>query len=103
MTVIWLFLQLYFFPGVYSVHFYTPEGFALVRKILLGVLPTFEPHSYQIDGVCKVLDEINLVVWLMYGVTPDSGVSISTKPKPVYWSACGVTGGENSNCHGILL
>jgi superfamily II DNA or RNA helicase len=64
MTVIWLFLQLYFFwniPGVYSFHFYTPEGFSLVRKILLGVLPTFEPHSYQIDGVCKVLDKIDLV------------------------------------------
>ncbi|KAJ6600543.1 hypothetical protein DFH09DRAFT_1070331 [Mycena vulgaris] len=30
----------------------SPEGFALVRQIL-AALPTFEPHGYQQDGVCK--------------------------------------------------
>ncbi|KAJ6475854.1 P-loop containing nucleoside triphosphate hydrolase protein [Mycena vulgaris] len=41
--------------------FYSEPGFALARKILLSVLPTFEPHSYQLDGICKVLDGIDLV------------------------------------------
>ncbi|KAJ6496218.1 P-loop containing nucleoside triphosphate hydrolase protein, partial [Mycena sanguinolenta] len=41
--------------------FHSPDGFALVRKILLAALPTFEPHTYQMDGVCKVLDKIDLV------------------------------------------
>ncbi|KAJ6618598.1 hypothetical protein B0H10DRAFT_1947447 [Mycena sp. CBHHK59/15] len=36
--------------------FYSESGFALVRKILLTALPTFEPHHYQMDGICKVLD-----------------------------------------------
>ncbi|KAJ7689965.1 hypothetical protein B0H17DRAFT_1201990 [Mycena rosella] len=46
MAALWLFLA---------------EGFALVRQILLTALPTFESHSYQLDGVCKVLDKIDLV------------------------------------------
>ncbi|KAJ6448768.1 P-loop containing nucleoside triphosphate hydrolase protein [Mycena sanguinolenta] len=37
------------------------EGFDLVCKILLKALPTFEPHSYQMEGVCKILDKIDLV------------------------------------------
>ncbi|KAJ6625298.1 hypothetical protein B0H10DRAFT_2186220 [Mycena sp. CBHHK59/15] len=41
--------------------FHSPQGFDLVRKILLEALPTFEPHSYQMDGICKVLDKIDLV------------------------------------------
>ncbi|KAJ7165314.1 P-loop containing nucleoside triphosphate hydrolase protein [Mycena filopes] len=41
--------------------FYSQPGFALARRILLEVLPTFEPHHYQIDGVCKVLDGVDLV------------------------------------------
>ncbi|KAJ7688812.1 hypothetical protein B0H17DRAFT_1202680 [Mycena rosella] len=41
--------------------FYSEPGFTLVRKILLAVLPTFEPHHYQLDGICKVLDGIDLV------------------------------------------
>ncbi|KAJ7104700.1 P-loop containing nucleoside triphosphate hydrolase protein, partial [Mycena epipterygia] len=39
----------------------SPDGFALVRRILLTALPTFEPHSYQMDGICKVLDKVDLV------------------------------------------
>ncbi|KAJ7780014.1 P-loop containing nucleoside triphosphate hydrolase protein [Mycena metata] len=45
----------------YSFTFHSHVGFALVRKILLAALPTFEPHTYQLDGVCKVLDKIDLV------------------------------------------
>ncbi|KAJ6587856.1 hypothetical protein B0H10DRAFT_1831207 [Mycena sp. CBHHK59/15] len=41
--------------------FYSESGFALVRKILLTALPTFEPHHYQMDGICKVLDGVDLV------------------------------------------
>ncbi|KAJ6622776.1 P-loop containing nucleoside triphosphate hydrolase protein, partial [Mycena sp. CBHHK59/15] len=37
------------------------EGFDLARKILLDVLPNFELHHYQIDGICKVLSGIDLV------------------------------------------
>ncbi|KAJ6559822.1 P-loop containing nucleoside triphosphate hydrolase protein, partial [Mycena capillaripes] len=33
----------------------------LARKILLDALPSFEPHHYQLDGICKVLDGIDLV------------------------------------------
>jgi ATP-dependent helicase YprA (DUF1998 family) len=33
----------------------------LARKILLDVLPNFEPHHYQMDGICKVLAYVNLV------------------------------------------
>lgn len=41
--------------------FYSPSGFSLTRKILLSALPNFEPHHYQLDGICKVLDGIDLV------------------------------------------
>ncbi|KAJ7930250.1 P-loop containing nucleoside triphosphate hydrolase protein [Mycena leptocephala] len=46
---------------VIAFKFHSPEGFDLARKILLGALPHFEPHSYQMDGICKVLDGIDLV------------------------------------------
>ncbi|KAJ7430966.1 P-loop containing nucleoside triphosphate hydrolase protein [Mycena galericulata] len=41
--------------------FHSELGFELVRKILLDILPTFEPHHYQMDGICKVLDGVDLV------------------------------------------
>ncbi|KAJ7767927.1 P-loop containing nucleoside triphosphate hydrolase protein [Mycena maculata] len=44
-----------------SFKFYSEPGFALVRKILLEALPNFEPHHYQMDGICKVLDGIDLI------------------------------------------
>ncbi|KAJ7878774.1 hypothetical protein B0H14DRAFT_3435377 [Mycena olivaceomarginata] len=47
--------------SVATFTFHSPDGFALVRQILLGALPTFKPHTYQMDGVCKVLDKIDLV------------------------------------------
>jgi hypothetical protein len=46
--------------GVDAFTFHSPEGFdfLLVRRILLGALSTFEPHSYQLDGVCKALEKV---------------------------------------------
>ncbi|KAK6972304.1 ATP-dependent DNA helicase Q1 [Favolaschia claudopus] len=41
--------------------FYSESGLGLVRNILLGVLPNFQPHHYQMDGICKVLDGVDLV------------------------------------------
>ncbi|KAF7369592.1 P-loop containing nucleoside triphosphate hydrolase protein [Mycena venus] len=46
---------------VFSFKFHSPQGFTLVRKILLDALPHFEPHDYQTDGICKVLDGIDLL------------------------------------------
>jgi len=39
--------------------FSTPEGETLCRQILTELLP-FEPHNVQIEGVCKILDGINV-------------------------------------------
>ncbi|KAF7369594.1 ATP-dependent DNA helicase Q1 [Mycena venus] len=36
---------------VFSFKFHSPQGFTLVRKILLDALPHFEPHDYQTDGI----------------------------------------------------
>ncbi|KAJ7604739.1 hypothetical protein B0H17DRAFT_1154437 [Mycena rosella] len=47
--------------SILAFTFHSVEGFKLVCEILLDVLPTFDPHSYQIDGVCKVLDKVDLV------------------------------------------
>ncbi|KAJ7883569.1 P-loop containing nucleoside triphosphate hydrolase protein [Mycena leptocephala] len=47
--------------------FHSKPGFDLVRKILLEVLPRFEPHHYQMDGICKVLDGIDLVAVTLTG------------------------------------
>ncbi|KAJ7767695.1 P-loop containing nucleoside triphosphate hydrolase protein [Mycena metata] len=51
----------------FAFKFYSQPGFALAHKILLDVLPTFEPHYYQIDGICKVLDGIDLVAVTLTG------------------------------------
>ncbi|KAJ7769073.1 P-loop containing nucleoside triphosphate hydrolase protein [Mycena maculata] len=57
-------LALFFFlilPATFAFKFHSPDGFCLVRQILLDALPHFEPHSYQMDGICKVLDGVDLV------------------------------------------
>ncbi|KAJ7686991.1 P-loop containing nucleoside triphosphate hydrolase protein [Mycena rosella] len=64
MATPWLLLALFLFWSTVcanSFTFYSPEGFTLVRSILLTALPTFVLHSYQLDGICKVLDKIDLV------------------------------------------
>ncbi|KAJ7694067.1 hypothetical protein B0H17DRAFT_1199320 [Mycena rosella] len=43
------------------------SGFTLVRSILLTTLPTFVPHNYQLDGICKVLDKTDLVAVTLTG------------------------------------
>ncbi|KAK7024123.1 ATP-dependent DNA helicase Q1 [Favolaschia claudopus] len=45
----------------FSFKFYSDTGLTLVRNILLKALPNFEPHHYQMDGICKVLDGVDLV------------------------------------------
>ncbi|KAJ6483054.1 hypothetical protein DFH09DRAFT_1340517 [Mycena vulgaris] len=53
----WLLLTVFLLWSTVYVHsftFYSPEGFKLVRKILLAALPTFEPHNYQLDGLASI-------------------------------------------------
>ncbi|KAJ6624599.1 hypothetical protein B0H10DRAFT_1977617 [Mycena sp. CBHHK59/15] len=64
MASAWLLLTVFLLLSAAYAHafaFSSPEGFTLVRKILLAALPTFEPHTYQMDGICKVLDKVDLV------------------------------------------
>ena len=46
--------------------FSSPEGFRLVRDTLVSAL-SFNPHDYQLEGVCKVLDGQDLVAVLPTG------------------------------------
>ncbi|KAF8905172.1 P-loop containing nucleoside triphosphate hydrolase protein, partial [Mucidula mucida] len=46
--------------------FNSAEGEEFVRKVLKPLLP-FDPHDYQIEGVCKLLDG-----WDLVAVTPTS-------------------------------
>ncbi|KAJ7609778.1 P-loop containing nucleoside triphosphate hydrolase protein [Mycena polygramma] len=64
MAALWPLFLIFFLCAAICVDgftFHSPEGFALVQRILLEALPTFEPHTYQMDGICKVLDKIDLV------------------------------------------
>lgn len=56
-SLLWLIL---FISTTYGFKFSSPEGLTLVRKILQEALP-FDPHDYQLEGVCKVLDGIDLI------------------------------------------
>lgn len=40
--------------------FSSPEGVALVRNTLRTLLP-FDPHTYQLDGICTCLDGQDLI------------------------------------------
>jgi ATP-dependent helicase YprA (DUF1998 family) len=44
----------------------TLEGFALARKILAQTLP-FEPHDFQVEGICAVLDGRDLLATMATG------------------------------------
>ncbi|KAJ7273020.1 hypothetical protein C8J57DRAFT_264268 [Mycena rebaudengoi] len=46
-------------------HWSSPEGHALVRRIVERTPLTYIPHDYQCEGVCKSLDGIHL-----FAVTP---------------------------------
>jgi superfamily II DNA/RNA helicase len=39
----------------------TPTGFVHVRTIL-QTCQTFEPHNWQIEGICSILDNLDLMV-----------------------------------------
>ena len=54
--------------------FSSKDGYDLCRRILKELLP-YEPHHVQIEGVCKVLDKIDLFAVLATG---------SGKTSPLY-------------------
>jgi superfamily II DNA or RNA helicase len=58
-------------PFVFS----SPEGFALCRRILREYL-SFDPHDVQIEGVCKVLDGVDLLAILATGTGKTSFLSM---------------------------
>ena len=58
-------------PFVFS----SPEGYALCRCILKEYL-SFEPHDVQIEGICKVLDNIDLFAVLATGSGKTSFLSM---------------------------
>ena len=49
-----------------SFKFCSPEGHQLLQDILKSRLP-YEPHNYQIEGVCQSLDGVSLVSILPTG------------------------------------
>jgi len=59
-------------PFVFS----SPEGFALCQRILEAHLP-YSPHDFQIEGICKVLDHVDLLAILATG-TGKTGFSLCT-------------------------
>lgn len=79
MSSLWLFFAIIFLCIILCVDaftFHSPAGFSLDRQTLLAALPTFDPHDYQLDGVCKILNKIDLVT-----VTPTgSGKTGRCKP-----------------------
>jgi superfamily II DNA helicase RecQ len=48
-------------PPISGNNYSTPAGFEHVRTILRARQP-FEPHSWQIEGICSVLDNRDLLV-----------------------------------------
>lgn len=46
--------------------FSTSEGHALVRRVLRQHLP-YDPHDYQLEGICHVLDGHDLLAVLATG------------------------------------
>ena len=46
--------------GISDYQFSTTEGLRLVRKILRQLLP-YDPHNDQLEGICKMIDGINLM------------------------------------------
>ena len=46
-------------PTQYS--FSSPEGHQLARRILRPQLP-YDPHDYQLEGICKAVDGVDIMV-----------------------------------------
>lgn len=49
-----------------SFRWSSPEGYRLARTILQPSLP-FDPHDYQLEGVCKILDGYDLLAVIPTG------------------------------------
>jgi hypothetical protein len=45
----------------------TPEGSVLARKILAEKLP-FEPHDFQVEGICALLDGHDMLATMATGM-----------------------------------
>jgi superfamily II DNA/RNA helicase len=58
-------------PFVFS----SPEGYALCRHILKEHLP-YDPHDVQIEGICKILDNVDLFAVLATGSGKTSFLSM---------------------------
>jgi ATP-dependent helicase YprA (DUF1998 family) len=50
-----------------STAYDTPTGRALVHNILNNHNPPIEPHNYQLEGICKVLDGANVLATMATG------------------------------------
>ena len=46
--------------GISDYQFSTTEGLRLARKVLRQLLP-YDPHDDQLEGICKMIDGINLM------------------------------------------
>ena len=58
-----------------SFVFSSTEGHALCRRILKELLP-YDPHDVQIEGICKVLDNVDLFAVLATGSGKTSFMSM---------------------------
>src|SRR5882762_8378470 len=47
--------------------FSSPEGHTLCQLILATLLP-YKPHDFQIEGICKMLDGVDLFAILATGI-----------------------------------
>ena len=49
-----------------KIIFSSDEGFKLCQQILEAQLP-YSPHDFQIEGICKALDSVDLLAILATG------------------------------------
>jgi hypothetical protein len=72
--------------------FSSPEGFALCRPILEEYLP-YDPYDFQIEGICKAFDRVDLLAILATG-TGKTGFShyVYDLKKPFPLSLCQISG-----------
>ena len=55
--------------------FSTPDGLCLARKVLRPLLP-YDPHDDQLEGICKMIDGINLMALTRTGVEEEMASSL---------------------------
>ncbi len=69
--------------------FSSSAGLAYIRSVLQPLLP-YDPHDYQLEGVCKLLDGVDLIALLATGAGKTGYLSmymlslqaLSQNPKP---------------------